>query len=129
MSQSTCQLWPFCKSHSEWCLIVCDWGSLILHIHNDESAAYELTVRYCCNIIQSRSSLHWRHHSEIDVESSSSADWAFSLFCFLISFWRCQLSQAHLLTMTQISSHHTELEDWQTCLLKIDLYHCSQLWV
>ena len=128
-SQSTYQLQLFCKSHSEWCLTVCDWDSLILHTHNDESAACELTVRYCCDITQSRDSLHQRHHLKIDVESSLNTDWAFSLLCFLISFWRCQSSWAHLLMMTQTLSHHTELKDWQTYLLKMSLHCCSQLWV
>ena len=128
-SQSTYQLQLFCKGHSEWCLTVCDWGSLILHTHNNESAAHESAVRYCCNITQSRGSLHWRCHSEIDVEPSSSTDWAFSLLCFLISFWRCWSSWAHLSMMTQISSYHTELKDWQTCLSEMSLHCCSQLWV
>ena len=127
--QNTHQLQLFYKSHSEWCSTVYDWESLILHTHNNESAAHELTVRYHCDITQNRDSLHWRHYSEIDVRLFSDTDWAFSLLCFSVFFWRCQSSQAYLSTITQISSHYTELKDQQTCLSETDLHCCSQLWV
>ena len=84
-------------------------------------------MRYSHDITQSRDSLHWRHHSETDIEFSLSVDWAFSSSHFSVSFWRYWLSQASL--STQIFSHHTELKDQQTYLSEMSFHCCSQLWV